>query len=961
MKIRVRYPWLMVVALCITAFTNAQDSNCNDPRYPDIERFVRAGRRGGIPNITNIKVRLDPGDNIQNAIDNGGSGVVLLNPGTYTITRPIAMRDGVVLRGSNKEDVKLSIKIGGGASAIDFGDNVENAGLEDLRVVYEFLPNPPREVRSGFQDGGFCRECFQNESPSNDGTLVRMDGDDNWVDNIDAINSGSDPIEIYGRHNTFANSLVDSCYNRGGGGEGYFDIRGDDNLIIGCTVRKIRHFAIQNGASYNVVYRNRIEGDVNYHNGDDGHNLVEQNTIIRPSWHTWGVFATGGAQFGHDVPGPENIIYNNTTFDYRENRTEFDGPNTVYSYLNNYGDPRTTNWPIPSCGTFYPVDSVVDTPDGDDPGDGSDDDNNDDDTPNAPPSVSFVDIGETLTLEVGQGLDLEVLASDTDGSVSNVVLNFNGNRVSQQNNPRYRWFADQHPILDNLQEGIYTVTAVATDNDGDTAEESFTLTVEGDAPTNQAPTVGITSPNDGQVFPEGTDLVVVANASDADGSIARLELFFNGDLVRVEGRPPYEWGLDGQNDTALADLAPGTYQLLVRAFDDEGASTDAETVTITVEAPTPNQAPIVSFTAPNNGQTFTEGDALAVAVDASDSDGTLANVALSLDGALVRTDATAPYAWDNTTDNALNDLAPGTYTLLAVATDDDGDTAETSISITVVENDTAGSDMDSDGDGVPDDQDACPNTPQGTNVDLSGCPVFSLPADNFSILATGESCRNSDNGRIAVTAAQNLDYTATLSGGGIDLTESFNTDLLFENLGAGTYSLCITVDGQEGFEACSQLVVVQPDELDVATSLRTNLLRIRLSGSQAYTIDLNGEIYRTSENEIELRLQQGQNSLKVSTDLDCQGSFAKTFFLGGNALVYPNPIADGELLNIIMQDMDDGEMTLSIYAADGARVIQKQFNNTNNLRMGMDNLPSGTYFLTIDTPEQSINHKIVKQ
>ncbi|KAA1246306.1 discoidin domain-containing protein [Aquimarina sp. RZ0] len=329
------------------------DSSCYDSDYPEIKEWAKAGRRGGIPTISNIKATLNPGGNIQNAIDRGGAGVVLLNNGTYTVNRSINLKDGVILRGRNKNGVKLSVKMKSGR-AIVFGRGVNNAGLEDMRVVYEALPNPPKEYRTGFQDGRFCRECFENVFPSNNNTLVRLDGDDNWVDDVDFINSGSDPVEIFGKHNTFRNSLVDNCYNKGEGGEGYFDIRGDYNLVIGSTVRKIRHFAIQNGARYNVVFKNNLEVDVNFHNGDDGRNLIEQNSIIRPSWHTWGVFATGGARYGHDKPGPRNIIVNNTTFDYRENKKEFSDRNVVYTYRD-YGEPDRTNWSMPSCGTFYAV------------------------------------------------------------------------------------------------------------------------------------------------------------------------------------------------------------------------------------------------------------------------------------------------------------------------------------------------------------------------------------------------------------------------------------------------------------------------------------------------------------------------------------------------------------------------------------------------------------------------------
>ena len=336
------------------------DSACFHSSYPEMPIWARAGVNGGIPNITNIKARLNPGDNIQRAIDSGGVGVVYLRNGTYRIDNSLRMRDGVIVRGEQRNGVKLSVRMRGG-EAIEFSDSVDRAGLENLTVAYEEIGSPPRIHRNGFNDGGFCRECFENDRPGFDNSLIRIDGDNNWVDNVSALNSGSDPVEIYGNNNTFRNSLVENTHNRGGGGEGYFDLRGNNNLVTGSTVRLIRHFAIQQKARNNVIVKNRIEGDVNFHNKDDGHNLVEDNVIIRPSWHTWGVFATGGARFGHTRPGPRNVIVNNTTFDHRENRTEFSSRNVVYTYRD-YGEPDSTNWPISRCGKLYAVRSAGDPP-----------------------------------------------------------------------------------------------------------------------------------------------------------------------------------------------------------------------------------------------------------------------------------------------------------------------------------------------------------------------------------------------------------------------------------------------------------------------------------------------------------------------------------------------------------------------------------------------------------------------
>ena len=48
--------------------------------------------------------------------------------------------------------------------------------------------------------------------------------------------------------------------------------------------------------------------------------------------------------------------------------------------------------------------------------------------------------------------------------------------------------------------------------------------------------------------------------------------------------------------------------------------------------------------------------------------------------------------------------------------------------------------IDSDGDGVPDSSDLCPNTPQGTLVNPSGCPIFVSDADNDGIADANDLC-----------------------------------------------------------------------------------------------------------------------------------------------------------------------------------------------------------------------------
>ncbi|TQV70510.1 DUF5060 domain-containing protein [Exilibacterium tricleocarpae] len=202
---------------------------------------------------------------------------------------------------------------------------------------------------------------------------------------------------------------------------------------------------------------------------------------------------------------------------------------------------------------------------------------------------------------------------------------------------------------------------------------------------NESPTAVFLSPSAGEVFSVGDSIQVEVEAEDADGSIANVRLFLNDTLVRQENFDPYRWN-DRDQDTALQNLAAGSYELKAVATDNDGASTEA-IITITVEDPNANNAPSVSFTEPANGQTIGVGDSLVVTVAAADTDGAVANVRLFINDAFVRQENIDPYRWnDRNQDPQLQNLAAGSYELKAIATDDLGKSSETSVTVNASDN-----------------------------------------------------------------------------------------------------------------------------------------------------------------------------------------------------------------------------------------------------------------------------------
>lgn len=276
---------------------------------------------------------------------------------------------------------------------------------------------------------------------------------------------------------------------------------------------------------------------------------------------------------------------------------------------------------------------------------------------------------------------------------------------------------------------------------------------------------------------------------------------------------------------------------------------------------------------------------------------------------------------------------------------------------------------DADNDGVANVDDLCPGTEFGVQVDLFGCPVIDFSNDNFTVLVTGETCLNSNNGKIRITAQQINNYTVTLTAEDIieEIGEDFYQEYNFTNdadilnLLAGTYEMCITIEEWPNYESCYTIVITQPDPLEVFASRLAsgNEVSLELSGNSSYTIELNGVSFITHNSNITLPLTQGINDLKVSTAIECQGVYQERILLGHDFLVFPNPFKDA--VNVF-NGIGNETVSIQMYSAIGQLVLSKTvINNVVDIILDTSSLKSGLYVMIIQTETLSSSHKIVKK
>ncbi|WMJ73330.1 Ig-like domain-containing protein [Cytophagaceae bacterium ABcell3] len=397
---------------------------------------------------------------------------------------------------------------------------------------------------------------------------------------------------------------------------------------------------------------------------------------------------------------------------------------------------------------------------------------------NVAPEVAIVSPEDNAEFEAGTNIEITAEASDSDGEVVLAEFFSNGDKIGE---------ADAEPFTvtwEGVEEGGFELTAVAHDNDGAETTSDVIYVVVNAAPVNEAPEVSITSPEEGAMFALGDDIVITAEASDSDGYVDYVE-FYNGNerLGVVQNAPfVYTW----------SNAPAGMYNLIAIAYDNDGASTDSEPVAISVVADgggnddddddddpeePENIAPEVSIVSPASGDEFTEGDDITVEVNATDEDGEVVLVELFNGDELVAELTEAPFVF------TLENVEEGTYTLAAVAHDNDGDyTTSDAVTVSVV---------------------AEEEEPEPENV----APEVSIVSP-----ASGDEFTEGDDVTVEVNA--------TDEDGEVVLVELFNGDELvaelteapfvftLENVEEGTYTLTAVAHDNDGAYTTSDAVAI---------------------------------------------------------------------------------------------------------------------------------------------------------
>ena len=264
---------------------------------------------------------------------------------------------------------------------------------------------------------------------------------------------------------------------------------------------------------------------------------------------------------------------------------------------------------------------------------------------------------------------------------------------------------------------------------------------------------------------------------------------------------------------------------------------------------------------------------------------------------------------------------------------------------------------DFDHDGVWNPQDECPDTPFGVKVDAFGCEIFYLPSDNFNVYKT-ERCV--DNHSIGIEF-ENISHSYTINiSGAMDYSEVFNEkQWIITNLSSGQYNICLGVDGinTNEFERCFEIRLNDPTPLsvysndtDLTASADDTLdsVNFEMAGGSVYNIEHNGITTQTSRSSHSLALRKGLNSVRITTDQECQGVFEKQYFNSETVAYTPNPFEDELLIYVGGQDEN---ILVEIFTTAGKLISSNNYKlneSDRNISVNTSNYKMGSYLFKVN-------------
>ena len=171
---------------------------------------------------------------------------------------------------------------------------------------------------------------------------------------------------------------------------------------------------------------------------------------------------------------------------------------------------------------------------------------------NTPPSVTITNPLNGTVFVAPANVLIQASASDPGGSVTNVEFRVGASTLANDATSPYS------ATTNNLPAGNYTLSAIASDNNGARATNSI------DVVCNARPGVVITNILSGAKFAAPANISIQVSATDSDGTVTNVQFLSGGLVIGSDNTSPFSFPLN--------NAAAGNYSLSAIAADNYGTT-----------------------------------------------------------------------------------------------------------------------------------------------------------------------------------------------------------------------------------------------------------------------------------------------------------------------------------------------------------------------------------------------------
>jgi len=278
-----------------------------------------------------------------------------------------------------------------------------------------------------------------------------------------------------------------------------------------------------------------------------------------------------------------------------------------------------------------------------------------------PPSVSFAQPQQGGAVNISAGEPVNVTASDNVG-VASVSLYADGTLVGTDTSTPYTFVLNTSGFAGGSG---HMLTAKARDQAGNSTSVSISVTVN-PPPDTTPPSLSFAKPQANETVGESNHESISINAQDNVG-VASVRLFADGTPLGSANTAPYVFWWD------CTSFAVGSRHTLTAMAADQAGNSTSVSITVTVRD---TIAPQVSFVSPKNEDKLKSDQDISIC--AADNVA-VARVEFYADNQLVASWSRPPYTMKWKT----NKLDKGAHTLTCTAYDGAGNSASTSITVTL--------------------------------------------------------------------------------------------------------------------------------------------------------------------------------------------------------------------------------------------------------------------------------------